>query len=75
MRRAERAVEEEWLAGIDRLMIAQESDGVIDQVLGQVVALLRSARRVDQMIVLAEFGIELISLAREEAVVTIESSL
>ena len=75
VRRAEREVEEERLAGVDRLMVAEKSDSMVDQVLGQVVALFRTPRRVDQVVVVDEFGIELIGLAREEAVVAIKSPL
>ena len=52
-----------------------EADGVVDQVLAQVVALVGGARRVDGVVVVDQLGVELVGLALEEPVVPVEAAL
>ncbi len=55
------------------LLVANHPDGLIGQVLGEVVALLGRGRRLDEVIVLDEVRIPLIGLATEESVEALES--
>ena len=75
MRRAQSEVQEEGLTGVDRLMIAKKSGGVVDEIFGQVIALFWASWRVNQVVVVAELRIELVGLSGEEPVVTIKASL
>src|SRR5262249_56567035 len=70
--RASREVQEERLARCGLLLVLHEADGVIGEVLGQVVTVAGSARRVDEMVVAHELGRPLIGVAGEEAVVALE---
>ena len=50
------------------------SDGLVGQVLGEVVALLRRARRLDVVVVVDELGVVLVGLAAHEAVEALEAA-
>ena len=71
----ERQVGEERPVGAHRLRVVHEADGVIDEVLGEVVPLLDRARRLDPVVVVRELGVELVGLPVEEAVVPVEPAL
>ncbi len=72
---AEGQVEEEGPIGTDRLGVVDEPDGVVDEVLGEVVALLRGGRGLDHVVVVDELGVELVGLALHEAVEAVEAPL
>ncbi|CAB4835019.1 unannotated protein [freshwater metagenome] len=55
-------------------MIAQVADRVVDEVLGQVVAVCDRSRRVDVFVAAHELGMELVGLAAQEAVEAVEPS-
>jgi len=59
-------VEKERLVGGDRLGILDELEGLVGDVVGEVVALLRGLRRVDRVIVVDEVGIPLVGLGAEK---------
>ena len=73
--RSQGEVGEERPIGSDRHRVVDELEGPVDQVLGEVVALLRRARRVDPVVVVGEVGGELVGLAVEEAVEAVEAPL
>ena len=50
-------------------------DGLVGQVLGEVIALLRAVRLFDEMVVFHQVGIPLVGLAAEEAVEAVEALL
>ena len=50
------------------------SDGLVDQVLGEVVALLGRARRLDVVVVVDEVGVVLVGLAAHEPVEALEAT-
>ena len=50
-------------------------DGLVGQVLGEVIALLRGVRLFDVVVVLDQVGIPLVGLAAEEAVEAVEALL
>ena len=52
-----------------------ELDGLVDEILGEVVSLIGGLRRIDAMVVVSEIRVELVRLAVEEAVETIEPAL
>ena len=52
-----------------------EPIGVVDEVLGHVVAVLGAAGRVDVVVVVGQLGVELVGLALEEAVEAVEALL
>ncbi len=72
---AERQIQEERTLGDQRGRVADIANRTIDDVLGDVVAVRRTARRIDKVIVAGELGGELIGLALQEPVVSIEASL
>ena len=74
MRGAEAEVQVERLVGIDLLGVGDELDGLVDQVLGEVVALLGRGRRLDLVVVVDQLGIPLARVAAEEAVEALEAS-
>ena len=59
---ARRVVEEERLVGRQHLGVLDELERLVGEVLGEVVALLRRARRVDGMAVVDQLGIPLVRL-------------
>ena len=60
------------LPGARLLLVLHHADGLIGQVLAQVVALLGPARRVDVVVVADEVGRPMVGVALEEAVVALE---
>ena len=74
MARAGRVIEEERLLGGDRLGVTDEFQRLVGEVLGEVVALVRRARRVDGVAVVDEVGIPLVRLGAEEAVEALEAA-
>lgn len=69
----ERDVAEEGSVGPDRLRVVDELDRVVDQVLGDVVALLGRRGRVDVVLVVDELRGELVGLALQEPVEPVSS--
>ena len=67
-------VQEERLVRRDLLGVGDERDRLVDQVLGQVIALLRGARRLDLMVVVDQLRIPLAGVATEEAVEALEAT-
>ena len=57
------------------LLVADHRDGLVREVLRQVIALLGSVRRVDKAVVLDKVGIPLIGFATEETVEAVEPLL
>ena len=74
MGRARREVHEEWLVGHQRLLRADPADGLIGQVLRQVITLFRGLRRLDGCGAVIESGLPLVVLATDEAVERLEST-
>src|SRR5262249_40348005 len=77
LRRVHRAgaeVKEERLVGRELLGISDELHGLVRQVLGQMVALFRSLRRFDLMVVVYKVWIILARVAAEEAVIAFEAA-
>ena len=72
VRGAGRVVDEERLVGHERLLLAHPRDRAIGHVLGEVVALLGSALRLDRLGPLVDRGEVLVGLATEEAVEVLE---
>ena len=54
--------------------VGDERDGVVGKVLGQVVALLRAARRLHLMVVVDKLGIPLAGVAAQEPVEAVEAA-
>ena len=71
---AERDVGEERAVGPDALGVRHHLEQPVDQVLGQVVAVLGLGRRLDGMVVADEFRVELVGLALEESVEPVEAA-
>ena len=67
-------VQEERLVRSDLLGVGDHRRGLLDQVGGQVVALLRSGLGFGLGVVPHEFGVVLVGVAAEEAVVALEST-
>ena len=67
-----REVHEERLVGVDHLRVADELDRLVREVVGDVVAVLGPARRVDLVVVVDEVGIPVVRLAAEPAVEALE---
>jgi hypothetical protein len=55
-----------------RMLIAQHPQGLVGQVLGQVIAILGRVRRPDEVVVLDQVGVPLVGLAAEEPVEPVE---
>ncbi len=72
---AEGQIGEEGPVGTDRRGVVDEAQRVVDQVLAQVVPLGGGARRLDAVVVVDQFRIELIGLALQEPVVPVEAAL
>src|SRR5262245_50931641 len=73
MRSARGEVHEEGLVGHQRLLLARPEDGVVGQILGQMVALLRRLRWLNGCRPLIECGIPLIGLATNETIEIFET--
>jgi hypothetical protein len=72
MRGREGQVQEEGAFRCDGGLVPHELDGLVDQVLGEVVPVLGSSRWVDRVVVVGELGVEAVGLGLEEAVVALE---
>ena len=72
--RAEAQVQVEGLVGVDLPEVGDELDRLVDQVLGQVVALLGRPRRLDRVVVVDEVRVPLARVAAEEAVEALEAA-
>jgi len=71
--RARREVQEERPIGSALLLVAQVADGLVGEVLGEVVAVVGVAGRVDELVVAhEEVGGPLVGVGPEEAVVVLE---
>ena len=68
-------VGEERAVGSDGDRVVDEADGVVDQILAQVVALVGGGGRLDVMVVMDQVGGELVGLPLEEAVEAVEAAL
>ena len=62
------------LVGCDLPGIGDELDGLVDQVLGQVVALLGRLGRLDLVVVVDQVRVVLVGIAAQEAVVALETA-
>ena len=71
---ARREVDEERLLRHQRLLLAHPVDGVVGQVLGEVVALFGRGRRLDRRQALVERRLPLAGLAADEAVEVLEAA-
>ena len=60
--------------GGDLLGIGDELNGLVGQVLGQVVALFRGFRRLDLVVVVHQVGVVLVGVAAQEAIVALEAA-
>ena len=69
---AGREVHEERLVRHERLLLADPADGMVGEVFGEVVALLRGLRRLDRGEALIEGGVPLVVLAADEAIEVFE---
>ena len=67
-------VEEPRLVDVDVAEVLEALDGVVDQVGGEVVAVLDAAGRLDVVVVVDQRRDELVGLAREEAVPALEAA-
>ena len=60
--------------GGDLFGIGDELDGLVGQVLGQVVTLFRGLWRLDLVIVVDQVGVVLVRVATQEAIVALEAT-
>jgi hypothetical protein len=67
-------VKEERLLGGDRLSVFEELDGLVGEVIGEVVTLLRRTRWLDGVVVVYQVGIPLVRLRAEEPIPALEAS-
>ncbi len=74
MLRAGAEIQEEGLVGRDLLGVGDEADGLVGQVLGQVVALCGGLLRLDRVVVVDQLRIVLVGVAAQEAVVALETA-
>ena len=74
MARAESQVHEEGFVSVDGAQIGDHSLRLVDQVLGEVVAVLPRARGVDLVVVAHQGGRELVRLTAEEPVPALEAT-
>ena len=72
---AEGEIGEEGPVGSDRCGVVHELDGLVDEVLGEVVAVGDRAGRVDAVVVVDEIRRELVGLPVEEPVEAVEAAL
>ena len=73
VRGAEREVGEERPVGGDRLLVLDPGDRVVDQVLGEVVAVLREPVGLDGVAALVELRVPVVHLGAHEAVEEVEA--
>jgi len=71
---ARRVVQEERLVRCDRLGVADEFDGLVGQVLGEVITLFGRLRLVHHVVVVDQIGIPLVRLSAQEAVPALETA-
>ena len=71
--RARREVEEEGLRRLGLMLVLHQADRLVDEVLGEVVAVAGWAGLVDIAVVAHQRGRPLVRVAGEEAVVTLEA--
>ena len=74
VRRAGAEMQEERLVRGHLLGVGDEGDGVIGQVLGQVIALRRATRRLHLVVVVDQLGIPLAGVAAQEPVEAVETA-
>ena len=67
-------VQHERLIGRRCAEIFHEQDRLVGEIFGEVIALFRSGRRIDLMVVEHEVGVELIGLAGHEAIEPLEAA-
>ena len=72
--RPEAEVQVERLVGVDLAEVGDELDRLVDEVLGEVVALLGRPGRLDRVVVVDEVGVPLARVAAEEAVEALEAA-
>ena len=65
-------IEEERLVGHDLLGIGDKADGLVDQILGEMVALFRRLLRLDLVVVVDQLRVILVRVAAQEAVEALE---
>ena len=73
--RAKRKIEIEGPLGHERYLISDHCNRLINQILREVIAVLRTRRLRNHMVVSIELGVKLIRFALHKAVEAIESSL
>ena len=73
MRRAQSDIGEERALGRDRLLVLHPGDRVVDQVLGEVVAVLREPVRLDGVAALVELRVPVVHLCGHEPVEEVEA--
>jgi len=73
MARGERQEREPRLVGGDGLVIREEGDRLIDDVLGEVIALLGKLRLIDGLAIEVELRVPLAAIAAEKSVEAIET--
>ena len=74
VRRAEREIEEERLLARGGGLVAHETDRMVHQVGGQVIALLRRGRRIHAMVVVHQVRMEVVGQGIQEAVEALEAA-
>ena len=67
-------VHEEGLVGRHLFGVGDEADGLVHQVLGDVIALLRRLGRLHLVVVVDQFRVVLVGLAAEKAVVALKAA-
>ena len=70
---AQAQVQEKGLVRRDRLLLADHADRLVDDVLGQVIAL--AVRRLDVVVVQHQFRMPLVGFAFQETVEAVEAAL
>ena len=74
VRRPEAQMQVERLVGVDLAEVGDELDRLVDEILGEVIALLGRLRRLDRVVVVHEFRIPLARVAAEEPVEALEAA-
>ena len=72
---AEGRVEKEGALGDQRNDVADHAGRTVDDVFGDVIAVLDAGRYADEMIVMRQLGVELVGLALQETVIAVETLL
>src|SRR5262249_56311511 len=73
VRSAGREIEEEWLLGRRLVQVLHGANRLVGEVLGQMVAVLGRARRLDEPVVAHQLRGPLVGVAVQEAVVALEA--